>query len=61
MQQKQIEKWVWKLIYGGMLGFSLGWFLLPSADVAAWALMSAGVVAAVVGVALIFVRARMGP
>ena len=61
MQQKQIEGWVWKLIYGGMLGISLGWFLEPRAELAGWTLMAAGGVLAVAGVVLIFVRARMGP
>ena len=27
MQIKRLEKWTWLLIYGGMLGISLGWFI----------------------------------
>ena len=61
MQKKSIEKWVWILIYVGILGLTLGWFMLPRTEVAAWALMAAGGVAATVGVVLIFVRSRMAP
>jgi F0F1-type ATP synthase assembly protein I len=61
MQKKQVEKWVWILIYGGMLGISLGWFLEPTMAAGGWALMVVGGAAAAAGLVLIFVRARMGP
>jgi F0F1-type ATP synthase assembly protein I len=61
MQKQKLEKWIWILIYGGMLGASLGWFLHPSAAAAAWTLMVGGGVLAAAGVILILVRSRMGP
>ena len=61
MEKKQLEKWIWMLIYGGLLAVSLGWFLQPRIAAAAWTLMVAGTVVAVVGAVLIVVRSRMGP
>jgi len=61
MKEEQLEKWSWPLIYGGLLGASLGWFLHSSSDAAGWTLMVVGAAAVVVGAALILVRARMGP
>ena len=61
MQKKSIEVWVWILIYGGLIGISLGWFLTPGAELAGWALMAAGTVSAAIGVGLVFVRSRLGP
>jgi F0F1-type ATP synthase assembly protein I len=61
MHKQKLEKWIWILIYGGMLGASLGWFLQPSAAAAAWTLMVGGGVLAAAGVILILVRSRMGP
>ncbi|MDP1692272.1 MAG: hypothetical protein Q8L49_10050 [Burkholderiaceae bacterium] len=61
MQKKQLEKWIWLLIYGGLLGVSLGWFLQPHNEAAGGTLMVAGGAVASVGALLIFVRSRMGP
>ena len=61
MQVKQVEKWVWLLIYGGLLGVSLGWFLRPGSEAAGWSLMVAGAVVAAIGVLMIYLRSRMGP
>jgi F0F1-type ATP synthase assembly protein I len=61
MQTKQLEKWIWILIYGGLLGASLGWFIESHNEAAGWALIVAGAVVAVIGAVLIFVRSRMGP
>jgi F0F1-type ATP synthase assembly protein I len=61
MNKEQLEKWSWILIYGGLVGASLGWFLRVSNDAAGWTLIGAGAVLAAVGAGLIVVRARMGP
>jgi F0F1-type ATP synthase assembly protein I len=61
MKEKQLEKWSWILIYGGLLGASLGWFLRANNDAAAWTLICVGAVVAAAGAVMIVVRARMGP
>ena len=60
MQKKSIEKWVWILIYGGLLAVSLGWFVEPANAAPGMALMVGGGMLAAIGVVLIFVRARLG-
>ena len=61
MTKDKLEILVWVLIYGGLLGASLGWFMQPRNDALAWTLMAAGGTVAAIGVVLIFVRSRMGP
>jgi len=61
MKEKQLEKWIWRLIFGGMLGASLGWFLRSGSAAAGWTLIGGGAALAAVGAGLIVVRARMGP
>jgi hypothetical protein len=56
-----IERFVWILIYGGLLAVSLGLFLrLGAADghVLGYVLMVKGGIAAAAGVVLIWVRSR---
>lgn len=55
----RIERLVWILIYGGMLALILGFAVRDTAAGAGGALMVVGLIVAAVGVALIFVRARM--
>lgn len=61
MKAARVETLVWVLIYGGLLSLSLGFFAAPRAETLGYGLMLAGGVAAVVGVVLIFLRARMKP
>ena len=61
MSKSGVETLVWVLIYGGLLGASLGWFMQPRSDALGWMLMAAGGTVAAIGVVLIFVRSRMGP
>ena len=61
MRKDKLETLVWVLIYGGLLGASLGWFMLPRSDALGSTLMVAGGTVAAIGVVLIFVRSRMGP
>lgn len=64
MQPASVEKLVWVLIFGGMIVFILGLFMLRGGgsgdgDALAWAFMVAAAVSTTAGVVLIFVRARM--
>jgi hypothetical protein len=61
MTTKTLDSWVWVLIYGGMLGLGLGWFMQSRSPALGWAIITAGGVAAAFGVLLIFIRSRMGP
>ncbi len=58
MKNETLEKWVWALIYGGLLTASFGIFLQARDPLPGWALITGGSLAVVVGVVLIFVRAR---
>ena len=55
----RLDKWIWILIYGGMALFSIGFALQQQARSWGLVVMVAGVLAAVVGVVLIWVRSRM--
>jgi hypothetical protein len=59
MKPERVEILVWVLIYGGLLGVALGWFVQQRSDVLGWLLMTGGGAAAAVGAVLIFVRSRM--
>jgi hypothetical protein len=59
MSIKRIEALTWVLIYGGLIAISLGWFLTPTQGPWGELLMTAGGIAAAVGVVLIVVRSRM--
>lgn len=59
MQPAALEKWVWLLIYGGLLTLALGLALLRSEAPWGWLLVGLGGMAAAAGVVLIFVRARL--
>jgi hypothetical protein len=61
MPKSRFDTCIWVLIYGGMLGASLGWFVLAGNPELGWTLLWAGAVVTAIGVVLIFVRSRMGP
>ena len=54
-----VEKLVWILIYGGLLLLGLGLFVQREHDPIGWTMVVVGVSAAVAGVVLIWIRARM--
>ena len=54
-----LETWTWVLIFGGLLLMCLGLFLMRTLPGAAWTLVVAGPVLVVVGVVLIFLRAKL--
>ena len=55
----QLEKWMWILIYVGIAVTALGWYTGRTDAALGWLIAVPGVVAAVAGVALIFVRSRL--
>ena len=57
MKNGGLEKWVWVLIYGGMLIASLGLFVKRAEPAFGWSLVAAGAVITVAGAVLVFVRA----
>ena len=58
----RVEALVWILIYGGLLGASLGFAFGRNGKAFGWALIVAGALAVVAGAVLIWVRSRMsGP
>ncbi len=59
MKPSTVEKLVWVLIYGGLLGAGLGLSLQRSHAGLGWTLVVAGAVLAAIGVVLIYVRSRM--
>jgi hypothetical protein len=61
MTRRKLDTWAWIMIYGGMLGLSLGWFMLARDTLLGIASMIVGTLVTTVGAGLIFVRSRMGP
>ncbi|KWT82876.1 MULTISPECIES: hypothetical protein [unclassified Variovorax] len=56
-----LEKWIWILIYGGLFLLILGIATGRTNEVLGWSVAMPGVVMAVVGVVLIYVRSRLKP
>ena len=59
MKPKVLEKWIWILIYGGLLCLVVGLAVSQSQEDLGQVMAWAGVVVAAVGALLIVVRARM--
>ncbi|HSW04747.1 hypothetical protein [Aquabacterium sp.] len=55
----RIERWVWILIYGGLLVLVLGVAVEDLNFALGWSMVTGGGGAAVAGVVLIFIRSRM--
>lgn len=58
---QRIERWIWVLVYGGLLTLVLGIATERTGSVIGWVLIGIGGVVAAIGVVLIFVRARLRP
>jgi hypothetical protein len=58
MTNASLEKLIWVLIYGGLFGASLGYFLQPQLGWLGWLFIIVGGLAAVTGAVLIWVRSR---
>jgi hypothetical protein len=58
MTVASLERWIWILVYGGLLMLCLGLFVRAADAALATVMMVTGGVAAAAGVGLIFVRSR---
>jgi hypothetical protein len=54
-----LEKWIWILIYGGLLLLILGIATGRTDESLGWSMAVPGVVISLVGVVLIYVRSRL--
>jgi hypothetical protein len=54
-----LEKWIWILIYGGLLILTFGIAIGREDEALGWTLAAPGAVLAVVGAVLIYVRSRL--
>jgi F0F1-type ATP synthase assembly protein I len=61
MSVQRIETLTWVLIYGGLLGLSMGWFVTPRQGPWGELMIGGGLVATVAGIVLIVVRSKMKP
>lgn len=56
---KRLQQLIWVLIYGGLLSVVLGLSMQRFEPTTGWSLVTGGGLVALVGVVLIFVRARL--
>jgi hypothetical protein len=59
LTSKRLHTTIWVLVYGGLLTLVLGLSVQRSDDDLGWSMVAAGLVVALLGFALVFVRARM--
>jgi hypothetical protein len=59
MKTTTLDKLIWALIYGGLLGIGLGLSVQRSDEMLGWGFVAFGAVVAVVGAVLVFVRSRV--
>ena len=59
MKTSTLDKLIWILIYGGLLGVGLGLSVQRTDDSLGWSIATGGGAAAAAGVVLIYVRSRM--
>ena len=59
LTSKRLHTAIWVLVYGGLLTLVLGLSVQRSDDDLGWSMVAAGLVVALMGFALVFVRARM--
>jgi hypothetical protein len=56
-----LEKWIWILIYGGLLILVAGLAVARQDQALGWIIAAPGAVLAAIGVVLIYVRSRLSP
>jgi hypothetical protein len=61
MTAPQVERWIWPLVFGGLLLLVLGLFVQRADPGLGWIMIVAGVLAAAAGAVLVVVRSRMPP
>jgi hypothetical protein len=59
LTSKRLHTAIWVLVYGGLLTLVLGLSVQRSDDDLGWSMVAAGLVVALLGFALVLVRARM--
>jgi len=59
LNSKRLHTLIWVLVYGGLLTLVLGLSVQRSDDDLGWSMVAAGLVVALLGFTLVFVRARM--
>ena len=59
LTSKRLHTAIWVLVYGGLLTLVLGLSVQRSDDDLGWSMVAAGFTVALLGFALVFVRARM--
>jgi len=59
LNSKRLHTLIWVLVYGGLLTLVLGLSVQRSDDDLGWSMVAAGLTVALLGFALVFVRARM--
>jgi hypothetical protein len=59
LTSQRLHTIIWVLIYGGLLTLVLGLSVQRNDDDLGWSMVAAGLAVALLGFALIFVRARM--
>jgi len=59
LSSKRLHTIIWVLVYGGLLTLVLGLSVQRSDDDLGWSMVAAGLVVALLGFTLVFVRARM--
>jgi hypothetical protein len=59
LSSQRLHTIIWVLVYGGLLTLVLGLSVQRSDDDLGWSMVAAGLVVALLGFALVFVRARM--
>jgi len=56
-----VERWIWILLYGGLLTLCFGLAVEDRDAALGWSLVTGGGVVAAAGILLIYVRSRMKP
>jgi hypothetical protein len=59
LTSQRLHTLIWVLVYGGLLTLVLGLSVQRSDDDLGWSMVATGLVVALLGFALVFVRARM--
>ncbi len=57
-EKSKLDGWIWRLIFAGIFVTGLGFAVERQGEPLGWAIVGIGVGSIVVGIALIFVRAR---
>ena len=58
MSNAALQKLIWVLIYGGLIGVVLGSSIQKADDPLGWSIVVGGALSAVAGAVLLFVRSR---